>query len=144
MVPGHLGLQQLSLIFFLFVSAIVKQFHQQIMAKMNWCGTHLYGKLYVYINYKQFIVMSPLYTWNSLMKGVPGHLMKKLQHVQNTAVKVVFNLRKYDCLNPVLIMLHWLPVAGLNSKHSWSSLKNLKARQQATAKKWSPHHKLQR
>ena len=47
---------------------------------------------------------------NCLMNGLPENLIKKLQHVQNTAARLVFNLRKYDCITPALVTLHWLPV----------------------------------
>ena len=30
--------------------------------------------------------------------------------MQNTAARLVFNLRKYDCITPALVTLHWLPV----------------------------------
>ena len=43
---------------------------------------------------------------NSLMNGLPENLIKKLQCVQNTAARLVFNLRKYAAL----VTLHWLPV----------------------------------
>ena len=38
------------------------------------------------------------------------NLIKKLQRVQNTAARLVFNLRKYDRITPALVTLHWLPV----------------------------------
>ena len=44
------------------------------------------------------------------MNGLPENLIKKLQRVQNTAAKLVFNLRKYDRITPALVTLHWLPV----------------------------------
>ena len=47
---------------------------------------------------------------NSLVNGLPGNLIKKLQRVQNTAARLVFNLRKYDRIIPALVTLHWLPV----------------------------------
>ena len=47
---------------------------------------------------------------NSLMNGLPAHLIKKLQRVQNTAARLVYKLRKYDHISPALIALHWLPV----------------------------------
>ena len=47
---------------------------------------------------------------SSLMNGLPDNLTKKLQRVQNTAARLVFNLTKYDCITPTLVMLHWLPV----------------------------------
>ena len=47
---------------------------------------------------------------NSLMNGLPENLIKKLQRVQNTAARLVFNLRKYDRITPALVTLHWLRV----------------------------------
>ena len=47
---------------------------------------------------------------NSLMNGLPAHLIKKLQRVQNTAARLVYKLRKYDHISPALRTLHWLPV----------------------------------
>ena len=47
---------------------------------------------------------------NSLMNGLPENLIMKLQRVQNTADRLVFNLRKYDRITPALVTLHWLPV----------------------------------
>ena len=47
---------------------------------------------------------------NSLMNGLPDCLIKKLQRVQNTAARLVFNLRKYDHISPAFVSLHWLPV----------------------------------
>ena len=47
---------------------------------------------------------------NSLMNGLPDNLIKKLQRVQSTAARRVFNLRKYDRITPALVTLHWLLV----------------------------------
>ena len=47
---------------------------------------------------------------NSLMNGLPENIIKKPQRVQNTAARLVFNLRKYDSITPALVTLHWLPV----------------------------------
>ena len=47
---------------------------------------------------------------NSLMNGLPENLIKKHKRVQNTAARLVFNLRKYDHITPALVTLHWLPV----------------------------------
>jgi len=48
---------------------------------------------------------------NSLLYGVSGQLLKKLQTVQNAAARVVTRTRKFDHITPVLHDLHWLPVA---------------------------------
>ena len=47
---------------------------------------------------------------NSLMNGLPQNLIKKLQCVQNTAARLVFNRRKYDRITPAFVTLHWLSV----------------------------------
>ena len=47
---------------------------------------------------------------NRLMNGLPENLIKKPQRVQNTAARLVFNMRKYDRITPALVTLHWLPV----------------------------------
>ena len=47
---------------------------------------------------------------NSLMNRLPENIIKKLQRVENTAARLVFNLRKYDHITPALVKLHWLPV----------------------------------
>ena len=56
------------------------------------------------------IITSQIDYSNSLVNGLPGNLIKKLQRVQNTAARLVFNLRKYDRIIPALVTLHWLPV----------------------------------
>ena len=48
--------------------------------------------------------------FKSQVNGLPENLIKKLQRVQNTAARLVFNLRKYDRKTPALVTLHWLPV----------------------------------
>ena len=48
---------------------------------------------------------------NSLLAGLPACDISKLQHVQNTAARLVTKTRKFDHITPVLIELHWLPVA---------------------------------
>ena len=49
-------------------------------------------------------------TWMSYCSGLPENLIKKLQRVQNTSARLVFNLRKYDRIIPAPVTLHWLPV----------------------------------
>ena len=47
---------------------------------------------------------------NSLLEGSPKYLFKKLQHVQNCAVRLVAQLAKAARTSPILQKLHWLPV----------------------------------
>ena len=42
--------------------------------------------------------------------GVNSLLLNKLQVVQNSAARLVFNKRKYDYSSSLLYELHWLPV----------------------------------
>ena len=47
---------------------------------------------------------------NSLLYGLPKHMISSLQSVQNTAARIVTLTKKFDHITPVLIQLHWLPV----------------------------------
>ena len=47
---------------------------------------------------------------NSLLYGLPQHLISRWQSIQNTAARVVTRTRKFDHITPVLKQLHWLPV----------------------------------
>ena len=55
-------------------------------------------------------VLSRLDYCNSLLYGVPGTSLDRLQRVQNNAAKIVCRKRKYDHVTPLLQSLHWLPV----------------------------------
>ena len=55
-------------------------------------------------------VSSKLDYCNSLLYGLPKHMISRLQSVQNTAARIVTVTKKFDHITPVLIQLHWLPV----------------------------------
>ena len=55
-------------------------------------------------------VSSRLDYCNSLLAGVTGGLLKKLQSVQNAAARLITRTRKFDHVTPVLRDLHWLPI----------------------------------
>ena len=48
---------------------------------------------------------------NSLLYGLPDSKIKQLQHIQNSAARLVEKVRKFDNTTPILKKLHWLPVA---------------------------------
>ena len=57
------------------------------------------------------LVTSRLDNLNSLLFGLPDCVISRLQRIQNHAAKVVAKKKKYDHVTPILITLHWLPVA---------------------------------
>ena len=48
---------------------------------------------------------------NSLLYGLPDSKIKQLQHIENSAARLVAKVRKFDNITPILKKLHWLPVA---------------------------------
>ena len=49
---------------------------------------------------------------NSLYSGLPNSTLAPLQHVQNTAARLVTKTRKHEHITPILNSLHWLPVVN--------------------------------
>ena len=47
---------------------------------------------------------------NAYLHGLPDYRIQRLQHIMNSAAKVVTCKRKFDHVTPLLIELHWLPV----------------------------------
>ena len=56
-------------------------------------------------------ITSKLDNCNSLLFGLPKTLLNKLQSVQNAAARLITLSRKHHHITPILIDLHWLPVA---------------------------------
>ena len=56
-------------------------------------------------------VKSRLDNGNALFYGLPQNQISRLQHIQNTAARVVTLSRKSSHITPILKELHWLPVS---------------------------------
>ena len=55
-------------------------------------------------------VVSKIDSYNSLIFGLPKHLIDKLQHLLNAAARLIMVANKYDSITPILKELHWLPI----------------------------------
>ena len=58
----------------------------------------------------QAFISSRLDYCNSLLYGLPAYQIQKLQRVQNSAARLVFEESKFCHITPLLRALHWLPV----------------------------------
>ena len=55
-------------------------------------------------------ITNRLHYCNSLLYGVPGHQMQKLQRVMNASARLIFCAPKYCHITQLLQQLHWLPI----------------------------------
>ncbi|KAK0131512.1 hypothetical protein N1851_033766 [Merluccius polli] len=63
--------------------------------------------------------MTKLDYCNALLSGIPNKSIQKLQHIQNSAARILLRVRKYEHITPILHSLHWLPIsARINYKVS--------------------------
>jgi len=57
------------------------------------------------------LVLSRLDYGNSMLVGLPIHLVSRLQSVQNAAERLICRLRRFDRVTDGLVSLHWLYVS---------------------------------
>ncbi len=65
-----------------------------------------------FINQCFCLVLSRLDYCNALLAGLPASSIKPLQLIQNAAPRLIFNEPKRMHVTPLLINLHWLPIAA--------------------------------
>jgi hypothetical protein len=56
-------------------------------------------------------VITQLDYCNSLLVGLPKSSLDRLQRVQNAAARLIKGAKKCDPISPILLDLHWLPIA---------------------------------
>ena len=54
-------------------------------------------------------ISSKLDNCNSLLYGLPKHLLNRLRLIQKTAARIVLS-KRFDHITPILFKLHWLPL----------------------------------
>ena len=55
-------------------------------------------------------ISSKLDNCNSLLYGLPKHVLNRLRLIQNTAARIVTLSKRFDHITPILFKLHWLPL----------------------------------
>ncbi len=60
----------------------------------------------------QALVISRLDYCNALLAGLPSNTIKPLEMIRNVAARLVFSEPKRAHVTPLVISLHWLPVAA--------------------------------
>ena len=92
--------------------------NEHILSVCKACFFHIHNlwKIRRYLSHSACVTLvhafisSKLDFCNSLLYGLPKGSLKKLQHVQNAAARLVTFSRNQEHITPILYNLHWLPV----------------------------------
>jgi hypothetical protein len=90
--------------------------HVNNICKTSYFYIRLLGKIRKFLDKEtgamitHAFVTSRLDYCNSLLFGISGSLVTKLQHILNTAARIVTRTKIGSHITPVLKSLHWLPV----------------------------------
>ena len=56
------------------------------------------------------LIVSKIDNCNSLLYGIPDYEINRLQMLQNSCARLIYNRKKYDHVSYLLTKLHWLPI----------------------------------
>jgi len=100
----------------IFDNNMTMEDHVNNICKTSYFYIRLLGKLRKFLDKEtgamitHAFVTSRLDYCNSLLYGISSSLATKLQHILNTAARIVTRTKISDHITPVLKSLHWLPV----------------------------------
>ena len=84
-------------------------FHLRNIAKIRKFLTHRQCEILIIIH---AFIWSKLDYCNVLLSGLQQSQINRLQHVQNSAARLLTATGRYEHVTPVLRSLHWLPVSA--------------------------------
>ena len=111
---AHLRYRQLEILVFCTVMSV--EHHVTAVCKAGFFHLRNISSIRKYISrhtveiFFHAFITSRLDFCNSLLYGLPQKTIKRLQHVQNAAARMVALTPKHEHISPVLQELHWLPV----------------------------------
>ena len=103
-------------------------FDEHIDAIVKDCNRHLRNLRVIAskLNYElkrqlvHCLIFSKLDYCNALLYGLPNTALKKLQKIQNSCVRFLFGLKKWNSVTPFLKEAHFLPVSKQNRFKNWT------------------------